>query len=131
MFAIFGRLTHDEEMPRIEELRHRMAIMILRVRLWLAAVGSRRRGRRAGGRVRGRASRARRPVPARRPVAAFLFPIALVMATVTIVLVARFGGTPRCTSATTVAAGKTHTRRVSQKPKACPVVVSPMFTAGR
>jgi hypothetical protein len=126
MFAIFGRLTHDEEMPRIEELRHRMAIMILRVRLWLAAVGTRRRSRRRGrlGRVRGR-------MAARRPMTALLFPVALIMATATIVLVARFGGTPRCASATTVTAGKAHTRKVTQKPRSCPVVVNPLFTAGR
>ena len=40
MFAIFGRLTQDEDMPRMEELRHRAAVLTLRVRLWLAAVGS-------------------------------------------------------------------------------------------
>ena len=47
-FVIFGRLTRDEEMPRIEELRHRAAILLLRIRLVLAsAVGRlRRRGRR-------------------------------------------------------------------------------------
>ncbi len=37
MFFIFGRLTRDEDMPRIEELRHRLAIMRLRIRLGLAA----------------------------------------------------------------------------------------------
>jgi hypothetical protein len=43
MFAIFGRLTRDEEMPRIEELAHRAAVLVLRTRLWLAAVAARLR----------------------------------------------------------------------------------------
>jgi hypothetical protein len=43
MFAIFGRLTRDEEMPRIEELAHRAAVLALRTRLWLAAVAARLR----------------------------------------------------------------------------------------
>jgi hypothetical protein len=47
-FVIFGRLTRDEEMPRIEELRHRAAILLLRIRLVLASAAGRlrRRGRR-------------------------------------------------------------------------------------
>jgi hypothetical protein len=41
MFSIFVRLTRDEDMPRIEELRHRAAVLALRTRLWLSAVASR------------------------------------------------------------------------------------------
>jgi hypothetical protein len=62
MFTIFGRLTRDEEMPRIEELRHRAAVLALRIRLWLAAARSRLSPsrRRAGDPL------APRPQPARR-----------------------------------------------------------------
>lgn len=113
-----------------------MAIMFLRIRLWLAP-GRRRLSRRGRvhshthshthghlhGRMRGRA-RTRRPM-------AVVFPIALVMATATIVLVARFGGTPRCPAAATVAAGKPQTRsrlRLSQRDKTCPPVLNPLVT---
>jgi len=50
MFVIFGRLTRDEEMPRIEELRHRAAILLLRIRLVLGSVAGRLRPRRPQGR---------------------------------------------------------------------------------
>jgi Protein of unknown function (DUF3040) len=46
MFVIFGRLTRDEEMPRREELRHRAAILLLRIRLVLGSVVARLRPRR-------------------------------------------------------------------------------------
>lgn len=111
-FAIFERLTRDEEMPRIEELRHRLAILSLRIRLWMTPGRSRPRGR-----LR------------RRPLAV-LFPIALVMATVTIVLVARFGGSPRCTSATTVATAKQFPRGklMPKTARRCPALLNPVLT---
>jgi hypothetical protein len=125
MFAIFGRLTRDEDMPRIEELRHRAAILGLRMRLWLAAAGSRlsfsrrRTGSRAalaaGPRTSGRARRqgARRPSsrPARRwrPMAVF-FPLALVLMSASIFVAAKFGSAPRCVAATAVATAKLHPR---------------------
>jgi hypothetical protein len=59
MFAIFGRLTRDEEIPRKEELPHRMAIMFLRIRLWMASGRGRVRGRMPA-RVRGRSARGAR-----------------------------------------------------------------------
>jgi hypothetical protein len=125
MFAIFGRLTRDEEMPRIEELRHRLAIMFLRIRLWMAPGRGRARGRMPA-RVRGRLharTRTRRPV-------ALLFPIALVLATATIVLVARFSGSPRCSAAAQVSTQKPLPRgraaTKGQKPK-CPAVFTPLF----
>jgi hypothetical protein len=128
MFAIFGRLTRDEEMPRIEELRHRLAIMFLRIRLWMAPGRGRIRGVRGRmpARVRGRRhARAR----TRRPVA-LLFPIALVLATVTIVLVARFSGSPRCTAAAQVSAQKPLSRGKApakgQKPK-CQAMFTPLY----
>jgi hypothetical protein len=138
MFAIFGRLTRDEEMPRIEELRHRLAIMFLRIRLWMASRG-RVRGRwpaRVRGRVHAPAGgRVHVPARRRRPVAALLFPIALVMATATIVLVAKFGGTPRCSAAATAATAKPFPRgrlnpkaQKSQTARTCPAILNPLVT---
>jgi hypothetical protein len=122
MFAIFGRLTRDEDMPRIEELRHRAAMLALRMRMWLAAVWSRvtfarRRsgvpvavGARAG-------QRARRPAVGRsggqarrwRPMALF-FPLALLLMSLSIFVAAKFGSAPRCVAATAVATAKLHPR---------------------
>jgi hypothetical protein len=131
MVAIFGRLTLNEEMPRIEELRHRLAIMFLRIRLWMSPGRGRARGpARVRGRLRARA-RIRRP-------AALLFPIALVMATATIVLVARFGGAPRCSATATAATAKPfpvgrqpqkgQKGQQGQQAKTCPAVLNPLFS---
>jgi hypothetical protein len=92
MFTIFARLTRDEEMPRVEELRQRAELQIARFRLFLSAIGRRLAGR--TGRI------------GRRYHMAVFVPIALVMMTLTVVLVARFGGTPRCPAVTTVATAK-------------------------
>jgi hypothetical protein len=121
MFVIFGRLTRDEDMPRIEELRHRVAMLALRTRFWLAAAGSRlgfaRRRRHdplAGGRRAAR--RSRRPPASRRtggrpgswrPMALF-FPIALVLMSLSIFVAAKFGSAPRCVAQTAVATAKLH-----------------------
>src|SRR5580692_53914 len=104
MFAIFGRLTQDEEMPRAEQLRHRAAITALRMRLWFGApwFGGRRR-------------RARPRLPI-----ALLFPAALLIMTVTIVVVARFGGAPRCAATMPAAAAKPHPRgKTGLRTRAC------------
>jgi hypothetical protein len=111
MFTIFGRLTRDEEMPRIEELRHRMAILLLRARLWLAPVSGWLRRR----------FRKRHPV-------AVLFPLALVMATATIVLVAKFSNTPRCAAATAVATAKPHARGRLILNRTCRPFPTPLLT---
>lgn len=122
MFAIFGRLTRDEDMPRIEELRHRVAMLALRMRMWLAAVWSRlsfsrRRsgapvavGARAGQRARHPAL-SRPPGQARRwrPMALF-FPLALLLMSLSIFVAAKFGSAPRCVAATAVATAKLHPR---------------------
>jgi Protein of unknown function (DUF3040) len=125
MFSIFVRLTRDEDMPRIEELRHRAAVLALRTRLWLSAVASRlslRRRRRAGALADDpaalaagpRARRSRRPATGRgagrwRPMALF-FPLALVLMSLSIFVAARFGGAPRCVGTTAVATAKLHPR---------------------
>jgi len=87
MFSIFGRLTRDEDMPRFEELRDRAASLRTRVRAGAAAVG-----RRIGTRYR---------------VAVF-FPAALMLMTLAIVLVARFGSTKGCAPVASVATAKPH-----------------------
>lgn len=109
MFAIFSRLTREEEMPRIEELRHRAAMLLARFRLRLAAVG--RLGRRIG---------------PRHQLAVF-FPLALVLMTLTVVLVAKFGGTGRCTPVTPVATAKPHPggKLVAKGVRRCRPVLSP------
>jgi Protein of unknown function (DUF3040) len=124
MFSIFVRLTRDEDMPRIEELRHRAAMLALRTRLWLAAVASRLRftRRRAGGLAGDPAAlaadprprRSRRPATGRRagrwrPMALF-FPLALVLMSLSIFVAARFGGAPRCVGTTAVATAKLQPR---------------------
>ena len=68
-------------------------------------------------------------------MAAWLFPIALVMATATIVLVAKFGGTPRCSAAATAATAKPFPRsrlnpkaQKGQTARTCPAILNPLFT---
>jgi hypothetical protein len=123
MFAIFGRLTRDEDMPRIEELRHRAAMLALRMRMWLAAVWSRLSfaRRRAGAPVAvgaRAAQRGRRQAVGRAPVGqarrwrpmALFFPLALVLMSLSIFVAAKFGSAPRCAAATAVATAKLHPR---------------------
>jgi hypothetical protein len=78
LYATFARLNRDEEMPRIEQLRHGALLALVRLRMIATAVGS------------------RLPFPFRRRVrldprqrAALFFPIAVVLAIVAIVFVAR------------------------------------------
>jgi len=115
MFTIFSRLTREEEMPRIEELRHRAAILLAMVRLRLAFIG--RLGRRTG---------------PRHQLAVFL-PLAMVLMTATIVLVAKFGGTTRCAAVTTVATAKPHPRGklVAKGARRCPVLGPSLVPMGR
>ncbi|HEY1620406.1 MAG TPA: hypothetical protein VGG25_22475 [Streptosporangiaceae bacterium] len=117
MFAIFGRLTAGEEIPRIEELRHRVVLFTLRARMRLTAFG---------GWLRGRSPRRRSR--------AILFPVALILMAMTVVVVARFGASPRCAASTAVATAKPQPRG-RQNPKnpktpACRPPLNPML-AGR
>src|ERR1700741_3085105 len=41
LYAIFARLNCDEEMPRVEQLRHRALLTLARLRLVPATVGAR------------------------------------------------------------------------------------------
>jgi len=131
MFTFFGRLTQDEDMPRVEELAARAAVLRLRAGLWLAAVAARltfTRRRRAGDpsagdprTARPRSRPASRPGhrtrhPAGRPAGggwrpmAVFFPLALVLMSMSIVVAARFGSAPRCVATVAVATAKLNPR---------------------
>jgi hypothetical protein len=91
LYSIFARLTRDEDMPRIEQLRHRAVLALSRARRWLASAGAVAR---------------RRLVP--RPRAVLLFPLALCLAAASIVFAIRAGHGPRCTPVMQVSATSTH-----------------------
>jgi len=82
LFSIFSRLNRDEEMPRIEQVRARVAILMARVGHRLAQVG---RWFAAPRRARLRA--------------ALFFPVALAIVASAIVVGARFPSANRCTAA--------------------------------
>ena len=114
LFAVFGRLTRDEEMPRIEQLRHRVAAAVLRVRLALTFAGQRHRTRRAGRRH------------ARQRFALF-FPLALAQMALTIIVASRFGGAGTCTATT---AASSAARQTPGSRLCRPMVLTP-GSAGR
>jgi hypothetical protein len=41
LYTIFARLNRDEEMPRIEQVRHRMLLILIRFRLMVSGIGAR------------------------------------------------------------------------------------------
>lgn len=88
LYAIFCRLTRDEEMPRIEELRHRVVLLIVHTRFRVVSFLSRVM---------------RRLVPRQR--AAIFFPLALALAVTSIVFAVRSSPGSRCTPVTPLAAG--------------------------
>jgi hypothetical protein len=79
LFSIFTRLTRDEEMPRIEQIRARAAIIMARIGYRLAAFG---RWFRAPARARLRT--------------AMFFPIALAIVASAVLVGARFPSSSRC-----------------------------------
>jgi hypothetical protein len=89
LYAIFARLTRDEEMPRVEQLRHRALLVLARLRLILAAIGSRLHFR---------------LLPRQRAV--LFFPLAIALAVTSIVFAAR-SSSGMCTPVKSVAATKT------------------------
>jgi hypothetical protein len=84
LYAIFVRLTKDEEMPRIEQLRHRALLLLWRLRTGLVRVFG-------------------RLVPRQR--VALLFPMALALAVASIVFAARSGPGSSCTPVAPLAVG--------------------------
>ena len=113
LFAIFGRLTRDEDMPRIEELRHRVVVAVLRLRLVLAASRPRRVRRRV-------------PRPPRQRLVLF-FPVALALMALMIMAAARFGGAGTCTAITATSSAA---KQVPKSRLCRPPVLIPGF-AGR
>jgi hypothetical protein len=89
LYAIFARLTRDEEMPRVEQLRHSALLALARMRLIMVAVGGRLHVR---------------LVPRQRAV--LLFPLAVALAVTSIVFAAR-SSSGACTPVKSVAAAKT------------------------
>jgi hypothetical protein len=88
LYAIFARLTRDEEMPRVEQLRHRALQVLARIQLMLAAIGARLHFR---------------LVPRQRAV--LFFPLAIALAVTSIVFAAR-SSNGSCTPVKSVAATK-------------------------
>jgi hypothetical protein len=108
LYAIFARLTRDEEMPRAEQLRHRALLTFARVRLVLVAIGGRLHIR---------------IVPRQRIV--LFFPLAVALAVTSIVFAAR-SSSGNCTPVKPVAATKT-----VAKTKLCRGPAVPGLTFGR
>jgi hypothetical protein len=93
LFAIFSRLNRDEEMPRIEQLRARAALLLVRLHRRAAT-----------------ADRWLRARPHRRT--AFFFPLALVVVTSTFVVAAALPGPSRCAVAAAAAGVARHNAKV-------------------
>lgn len=109
LYAIFARLNRDEEIPRIEQLRHKALVTLARLRVIPAAVG-----------VRLHIKRLFRLQPRQR--AALFFPIAVVLAVVAIAFLARSSSGKSCAPIRTVSAAH-------DKSKLCrpPYSLSPVY----
>jgi hypothetical protein len=104
LFSIFTRLTHDEEMPRIEQVRAKGAIVASRIRCRLAAFG----------RWFGSPRRARLR-------AALYLPAALAVVASALLVGSAFPNTNRCpVTRGTVGTALTHTRA-----RICPPMLNP------
>jgi hypothetical protein len=88
LYAIFGRLTRDEEMPRIEQLRHKAVLLAWRTRYRLVSFLSRVFGR---------------LVPRQR--AAIFFPLAIALAVTSIIFAAMASPGSSCAPVSPMAAG--------------------------
>ncbi len=107
LFSIFSRLNRDEEMPAIEQIRARTALLLGRLRYRAVRFG----------RWLGAPARARLR-------AALFFPIALAIVASAVLVGAGFPSTDRCATAPRPV-GTTHTRARS---KVCmPVIANPVI----
>jgi hypothetical protein len=104
LFSIFTRLTHEEEMPRIEEIRAKLAIILLRIRYRLVAFG----------RWFGAPSRARLRT-------ALFFPVALAFVAGTVLVGAWFPHGNRCPATR----GMVSTAQTVSRSKFCTPLTSP------
>ena len=89
LYAIFARLNRDEEMPRIEQLRHSALAAFARLGVMRAAIAARLHVRLA---------------PRQR--AALFFPLAIAVAVTSIVFAARSNSGSGCVPVKTIAASK-------------------------
>ena len=116
-YAIFARLNRDEDMPRVEQLRHRALMALARLRLMPAAVGARLHPRRLF-----------ELQPRQR--AALFFPLAVAVAVVAIAFAVRSGSGNSCTQirATSAALNKSQ-NKAQHKSKLCrpPYSISPLY----
>lgn len=110
LFSIFSRLNRDEEMPGIEQVRARAAVIWARVRYRLAAF-ARWFGAPARAKLR----------------AALFFPVALAIVASAIVVGAGFPSANRCTAAPRTA-GTAHT---TARSKTCTAVMANPAVLGR
>jgi hypothetical protein len=108
LYAIFARLTQGEEMPRAEQLRHRVLLVLARVRQVPVATGGRLHFR---------------LLPRQRAV--LFFPLAIALAVTSIIFAAR-SSSGTCTPVKSVAATKT-----VAKSKLCPAPLLTGMNFGR
>jgi hypothetical protein len=114
LFAIFSRLTRDEEMPRIEQLRASAALHLTRLQQRMAAG---QRGPAAG--------------PFARYRGALFFPLALLVVASTFVLAAAFPSSAKCPvpamAAVAAATAAAATRHNASRATCKPAVISPVI----
>ncbi|HTW02741.1 MAG TPA: hypothetical protein VMF87_20720 [Streptosporangiaceae bacterium] len=110
LFSIFSRLNHDEEMPGIEQIRARAALVLARLTYRVVRIG----------RWFGAPARARLRT-------ALFFPVALAIVASAILVGAGFPSSNRCASAPR-SVGTTHTR---DKSRTCPPAIANPAVVGR
>jgi hypothetical protein len=93
LYAIFGRLTRDEEIPRIEQFRHGIAARLAWFRMVLGAIARRLH-------IRFR----------RRQRIVLFYPLAIALTVGSIVLAVRSGPVKSCLPSRTAATAKNFTR---------------------
>jgi hypothetical protein len=93
LYAIFGRLTREDEIPRFEQLRHGLAARLAWLRMILAAIGRRLH-------IRFR----------RRQRIVLFYPLAIALTVGSIVLAVRSGPVKSCLPSRAAAAAKNVTR---------------------
>ncbi len=107
-YAIFARLNRDEEMPRVEQLRHSALVAFIRFRFFLVALPS----------------RLRVPIIRRQPALVF-FPLAIALTVVAIVFAARSSSNNSCAPVRTIGAANI------AKPKVCKTYSTNQMYFGR
>jgi hypothetical protein len=106
LYATFARLAGDEELPRIEELRHRVSQWLARLRYFAGRILSLLRFRRT--------RRARSAV--------LFFPLALAVLATSITLAVRSSSSPACSAVKSVA-----TARNPGKTRQCSPLLPPDY----